>query len=490
VRLRSDGVIGLFGLVALALGGAVSGAQAPSGSLVQLAGRAGCLRAAANGESCGRAVAIGGGPVVASRDGRSVYVAGQTSVAAFARSPSGVLRQLGGRRGCIDYHLVVGEPRANASCAPGKLLWPTSTALSPDGRNLYVASWAFDPHGDRSDNYSDLAVFARDRATGALRQLPGSQGCLGPSTRGGCTAGRALYGPGSVVVSPDGHDVYTGSEGGIAVFARNGRSGALRQLAGSAGCLLAPARAARCSHRGAGALRQLSPAVIAVSSDGRNVYVLSSSDDRAALLAFRRNRSSGALTRLAGRTGCFATPALAAAGCSPAASLTGPWFCFSLAVSPNGRNLYVGSCGDLTIFSRSADGGLTQTGCIDANGPPGRPCAGNTGTQPQTSIAITPDGKNLYFAFNIGRTNPTTHTAATGGITAFARAGDGSLTRVAGTAGCLTETGSHGACTKARGLESPHELALSPDGHNLYSSGFAGQYCCRDGDVGVFRRAP
>jgi hypothetical protein len=100
----------------------------------------GCLRAAANSEHCGRAVAIGNGPVVVSADGRSVYVAGQTSVAAFARRPGGALRQLGGRQGCVDYHVVVDEPRANRTCAKGKLLWPTSAALSRDGRNLYVAS--------------------------------------------------------------------------------------------------------------------------------------------------------------------------------------------------------------------------------------------------------------------------------------------------------------------------------------------------------------
>jgi DNA-binding beta-propeller fold protein YncE len=394
-----------------------------------------------------RAVAIGGGPVVVSRDGRSVYVAGQTSVAAFARRPGGVLRQLGGRSGCVDYHVVVGEPRANAGCAKGKLLWPSSIALSPDGRNLYVASWAFDPHGDRSDNYSDLAVFARDRATGALRQLS----CLGPTTRGGCTAGRALYGPESVAVSPDGRNVYLASSGGLAVFARDARSGALRQLAGSAG-----------------ALRHLSSVVVAVSPDGRNVYAVTSSNGREALVVFRRSRS-GALTR---------------AGTVAASSFVGPWFCYSLALSPDGRSLYVGSCGDLTVFSRNAAGGLAQVGCLDATGPPGHPCAGDTGTEPQTSIAVSPDRRNLYFAFDVGRK------AQPGGITVFARAANGSLTRLGAAAGCFTETGSRGACTKARGLESPSALALSPDGRNLYSSGFAGRECCRDGDVAIFRRAP
>ncbi|HYZ77245.1 MAG TPA: hypothetical protein VE596_07705, partial [Gaiellaceae bacterium] len=466
----------------VALGASGSGTRAPAGSLVQLAGRAGCLRAAANREHCGRAVAIGGGAVVASADGRSVYVAGQTSIAVFARGASGALRQLSGRQGCVDYHLVVGEPRANARCSPGKLLWPTSTALPRDGRNLYLASWAYDPHGDRSDNFSDLAVFARDRRTGAVHQLAGSHGCLGPSTRGGCAAGRALFGPESVVVSPDGRNVYVGSFGGLAVFARDPRSGVLRQLPGTAGCLLAPARAARCSHRGA--RRRLWPVVLALSADGRNVYALTGGNEGNALLVFRRNVSTGRLTELATRDGCIATPALGGTGCTAAPSLVGPAFCYSLAPSRDGRYLYLGSCGDLTVFSRNvATGGLTQLpapgGCIDASGPPGRPCAGDTGTEPQTSIVLSPDGRNLYFAFNIGRsTQP-------GGVTVFSRnTANGTLTRL----GCITETGSRGACMKARGLETASGLAISPDGRNVYTSGFAGQNCCRDGDVAVFRR--
>jgi DNA-binding beta-propeller fold protein YncE len=465
--------VGAVAVVAVALGASASSARAPLGALAQL----GCLRSAANSEHCDRAVAIGGGPLVVSADGRSVYVAGQTSVAAFARARSGALRQLSGRSGCIDYHVVIGEPRANKRCAKGKLLWPTSVALSRDGRNLYVASWAYDPHGDHSDNYSNLAVFARDRTTGALRQLPGAQGCLGPTTRGGCTAGRGLYGPESVVVSPDGRNVYLGSSGGLAVFARNGQTGTLRQLSGSAGCLLAAGKPAGCSQRGA--LRQLEPVALAVSTDGRSLYALLGSGDRDALVAFRRNTSSGTLTQ----TACVANPAVRGAKCTAAASFVGTGLCYSLALSPDGRNLYVGSCGDLTVFSRDAAGGLTQTACIDASGRPGHACAGDTGTEPQTSIVLSPDGRNLYFAFNIGRK------AQPGGITIFARAKNGALTRLGGAAGCLTETGSHGACTKARGLENAYPLALSPDGRNLYSSGFVGQLCCNDGDVAIFRRA-
>jgi len=83
VTPHSSGLVVGAIAVAIALSASVAGASAPVGTLAQL----GCLRAAANAEHCVRAVAIGGGPVVVSADGRSVYVAGQTSVAAFARRP-------------------------------------------------------------------------------------------------------------------------------------------------------------------------------------------------------------------------------------------------------------------------------------------------------------------------------------------------------------------------------------------------------------------
>ena len=126
---RSTGlVVGTVALAATVLTASAPAVRPRFGSLVQLSGGAGCLRAAPNREHCGRAVAIGGGPIVTSADGRSVYVAGQTSIAAFARGAQGTLRQLSGRSGCVDYHIVVGEPRANARCAAGNLLWPTSVA--------------------------------------------------------------------------------------------------------------------------------------------------------------------------------------------------------------------------------------------------------------------------------------------------------------------------------------------------------------------------
>ena len=73
--------------------------------------------------------------------------------------------------------------------------------------------------------------FHRNRSTGALTQLGGGAGCITNATAPGCVVGRALDGPDSITVSPDGKNVYvvafTGSS--VAVFTRNPSTGALTQ---------------------------------------------------------------------------------------------------------------------------------------------------------------------------------------------------------------------------------------------------------------------
>ena len=100
-------------------------------------------------------------------------------------------------------------------CARGRgLAGARSVAISADGRSAYVAS-AFS-HA--------VAVFARDRRTGALTQLPGAAGCASRSEQG-CAGGRALAGAQSVAISADGRSAYVASHGSdaVGVFARQRR---------------------------------------------------------------------------------------------------------------------------------------------------------------------------------------------------------------------------------------------------------------------------
>jgi DNA-binding beta-propeller fold protein YncE len=92
--------------------------------------------------------------IAASPDGLSVYVGVDTSdaIAIFDRDPaSGAITQKPGADGCWS------ETGASG-CADGVALdFPRTVAVSPDGRNVYVAAFSSNA----------VAVFERDPLTGA-----------------------------------------------------------------------------------------------------------------------------------------------------------------------------------------------------------------------------------------------------------------------------------------------------------------------------------
>jgi DNA-binding beta-propeller fold protein YncE len=164
---------------------ALTGALAETGCIAE-AGADGC--AVGNGLSGADGIAI-------SPDGSSVYVAAETggALASFTRSPSGALTEQGctaesGSDGCSTTPGINGAARVT---------------VSVNGANVYAAGY----FGDT------IATFAR-AANGALT----FSGCLGePNNADGCTPVRGLIRPAGLALSPDGHNLYAGSQLGNAI---------------------------------------------------------------------------------------------------------------------------------------------------------------------------------------------------------------------------------------------------------------------------------
>ena len=315
----------------------VADGTAAQGALTQLEGEAGCVDN--NGEDgCadGRALNFAT-RVAASRDGKNAYVASgfigaldPGGVAVFARDRrTGAVTQLKDEDGCL-------KGDGSEGCAFGRAIdWASAVEVSRDGKSVYVSSIV----------WNAVAVFARDRKTGALAQLDGADGCVADSGEFGCADGRALNGPRDVAVSPDGRNVYATFVGSnaVAVFARNSKTGALTQLKSEDGCV------DNNGFEGCADGRALSSAfAVAVSPDGKSVYVVSSSSD--AVAVFARNRRTGALTQLKDEDGCIANDGFE--GCDDGRALNGPT---GVVVSRDGKSVYVAAFESdaVAVFARN-----------------------------------------------------------------------------------------------------------------------------------------
>ena len=250
------------------------------GRLTQPAGPKACIGYGST--DCTRSRGFGAASTVVAPDGRGLYlVHPNLGLTAFSRNRRrGTLLPRSAGLGCS----AKGQ---DDSCgrAPG-LINPDNALVAPDGRFLYVVSG--------------------DGAAVAILRLEGRTGVLDPS---GCTllvpsaacatplrGGPSISDPGRVTVSPDGRSVYTNAtDGGLLVLQRDADTGGLTQLPGAAGCL--PTRAAT----GCGPpILPVGRWSITMAPDGASAYAVSDQ----ALVAFRR-APNGALTRIHGPDGCL-----------------------------------------------------------------------------------------------------------------------------------------------------------------------------------------
>jgi fibronectin-binding autotransporter adhesin len=432
--------------------------QPRQGTLTQLAGRAGCVvDRSARGHGCAVVRALAGpGPFMGSRaiavspDGRDVYVASSKSDAIAIF-----------RRDARDGGLT--QPIGEGGCTAVKgangcataigLDGPNSLAVSPDGRNVYATS--------RASN--SISVFQRNQKTGALTQLPASAGCIAGVPIPVCAVGRALVGPDVVVVSPKGENVYVGSFFGnaVAVFDRDPASGSLTQPGDSSGCV-AEAITGCTTGFALGA-----PEGMAISGDGASLYVASALSN--AVITLARDQATGTLTQPSDGSGCIANAALS--GCTTGVQLEGA---NAVAFNPGG-DVYVTSLfsNSVAAFSRSNAGGLTQSsgtaGCLVWLRAVG--CSFGRALRAPEGLAISPDGANVYVA-----------AFANSAIDVLdRRKKSGKVIQVPGREGCLAPRSVPG-CTRARALRGVSSIALSPNGRFLYSTSFGSNA------VDIFRR--
>ena len=416
-------------------------AAAPSGRLVQPKGEAGCIhRKGTNRCAQGRSVSSPE-DIAISPDGRHAYVTsfGSHGIAVFKRARrTGFLEQLPRRRGCVRH-------RGGRFCGPGRAIAsPVSIAISPDGANVYVVSAGSDA----------ISVFARNRRTGVISQLAGERGCVSQRPGGGCVVGRGLNEPTSVAVSPDGARVYvTGRRfpSGVAVFNR-AADGSLAQPAGAAGCV---------THRGgfdcAAARALASPEEVTVSPDSRFVLIASMRSSAVSVLA----QGPEGLSQAEGAAGCIANGG-GSEGCAPGRGLAGP---VDLAVTRDGRNVYVASSiGDaIAILARNrATGVLSQApgraGCISQGGTGGR-CLRGKGLDEVWSVAVSPDGRNVYgVSAKVNMLSTMARDPSTGG-----------LTQLPGRYACFIRgRGGLLGCPEGRGLTGAVSVTVSRNGRNVY----------------------
>jgi DNA-binding beta-propeller fold protein YncE len=436
-----------FSAAVLTLLIAAATALGVTGQLTQLPGTAGCVSENGTGGACvnGKAL-VNSRSVAVSPDGKNVYVAAFFSfaVAVFQRNPtSGELTQLAGAAGCVS------EDGSGGACADGNALkGPQTVAVSPDGKNVYVAT-----------GFSHaVVVFQRNPTTGALTQLPGHAGCTSHSgSEGTCTDGRALNGPTSVAVSPDGNNVYVGSlfSHSIAVFQRDATTGELTQLPAGAGCVREDGRGCR-DGRGLDFLRS-----VTVSPDGKTVYASGSS-----VAILRRNTTTGALFQPGDPSSCVSDTGSTPSDqvCTDAKALAVPE---SVAVSLDGKNVYAASSASdaVAVFRRNTTNGtLTQlagpagkAGCVSETGSGGT-CADGKALERPFAVAVSTDGKSVYAA-----------SIRSDAVSAFTRnTTNGVLTQLPGQAGCVSETGSGGTCADGKALDEASAVAVSPDGGSVY----------------------
>jgi 6-phosphogluconolactonase (cycloisomerase 2 family) len=193
------------------------------------------------------------------------------------------------------------------------LMSASDVIVSNDGQYAYVSGY----------ENNVIHVFARNTATGRL------------TLRDSIFTG--LYRPGNIILSPDNAHLYASNYLGndVSLYARDPDSGLLTYTASS--------------HGDGGVISISCPEGLAVSADGLNVYV--SSTSTSSLFCFNRDPAAGTLTYAE----CFTDKFWGDENYTDDAhALTNAWDIAAVAAAPDGKNVYTVSYRDdsLHLFKR------------------------------------------------------------------------------------------------------------------------------------------
>jgi sugar lactone lactonase YvrE len=423
------------------------GASAAVGALSQPAGTDACVSETGTGGKCADGVGLAIPEAVAvSPDGRNVYVAGftESTIAIFARDQiTGALTEMG---------CQAASPVAGCTTVSEGAVVPDSLAVSGDGKTLYAGSSVG----------GTVSAFSRDPATGALG---GPAYCLGYTSFVGCShgTGRALRTTSAVAVAPDSKRVYSTSitDRAVAELGRDDATGNLTQSAAKDGCISFDGTSLWLGKPPDNCASMLNspfqtPRGVTVAPDGNTVLV---ADSSVGLVDFDRS-SGGVLSKRL----CYGY----VFGCAAGHGLKSAR---DVAVTADGKGVYVASAdpGGVSVFNRDPVSGSLVAATFTGSNPPSNACINQDASDGcvqgrsvagALAVVVSPDGQDVYLDGE-----------ASGAIAAFARdTTTNQLRQLDGTDGCISYNGSGGLCSQGRVMESIKDLAISPDGKNLYAA--------------------